>query len=424
MSLSCIKVLDLTRVLAGPYCTQLLSDLGCVIHKIEHPHHGDMTRSWGPPFVSPTSGVGKGRDLTTYFTSVNRNKKSVAMDLAKPSTRKAFETLVRGSDVIVHNYLPETSSKLGLTYSSISKINPSIIYASLTGYGTSGPFSNRSGYDAVTSGMYGLTDATGNNLDAVGVKAGVAVTDVVAGLILGQGILAKLYERDALGGRGGGVDDDFDGRVEGSLMAAHQSMLVNRASSEINSEGGGGRARYGNEHESIVPYQVFECGGGGHVVVGVGNDGQFKDFVGRVGLDVEELERETGKKFGRNEDRVENRAVLIPAIERKLMEKGRDEWCGEWEDAGFAFGPVRSIKEGFSCPQSVAQEMVVDLEGVKVVNHPLKHSGVLDVAEWTRPPFRGEHTEMVLSEFAGVREEEIRRMEREGDIEIWREEEV
>ncbi|GMI07110.1 hypothetical protein TrRE_jg8150 [Triparma retinervis] len=304
MSLSSLKVLDLTRVLAGPYCTQLLSDLGCNVIKIERPHLGDDTRSWGPPFVSP-SGVGV--PLSTYFAGVNRNKRSVCVDLSDPSCRSVFEALVSQADVIVHNYLPPVERRLRVRYEDLRPLNPLLVHASITGFGRGGKMASRPGYDAVASGMYGLTDATGDPDDPVGTKAGVAVVDVMQGAVLGQGILAKLYERD----KGGGGREGFDGRVTGNLMSTQQSMLVNVASSVLNG-GSRARARYGNSHESIVPYQTFGTRGGGHVVVGAGNDGQFSEFLGCVGIDLGELERGTGMRFGRNDDRVKNRDVLIP----------------------------------------------------------------------------------------------------------------
>jgi crotonobetainyl-CoA:carnitine CoA-transferase CaiB-like acyl-CoA transferase len=399
MSLRNVRVLDLTRVLAGPYCTQLLADLGATVIKLEA-SSGDDTRSWKPPVMA--------NGISTYFGGVNRNKSSVGIDLKNPAAANVLSRLISSSDVLIHNFLPKSAAKLGIDYDSAAKINPRIVHANITGYGDKGPLKDAGGYDVICSAMYGLMDITGSPEDAVGSKAGVAVTDVATGMIAAQAITAKLYERDVSSARAEPINADsqpFDGRISANLMATQLSMLSNVASSVLNSPIPR-QPRYGNAHESIVPYQTFVCGDGKAVVVACGNDGHYRSLCDVLGDG-----RLADDKYSTNELRVQNRGTLIPLIEGIAAAFGRDELIAILRGGTFPFGPVRSVEEAFECPQAVALDRVVELKDdlgdvLKVVAHPATHTGVIETEKWRYPPMLGEHTRDVLVEL-GYSEKEI-----------------
>ncbi|GMI38865.1 hypothetical protein TeGR_g9780 [Tetraparma gracilis] len=387
MSLTGVKILDLTRVLAGPYCTQLLADLGASVIKVES-HAGDDTRRWGPPFTS--SG------MSTYFSCVNRSKRSICLDLKSPAALPVLTSLVNSSDVLVHNFLPSTASKLSLDYESITKLNPKIIHANVTGYGDTGPLKNKGGYDVICSGMYGLMDITGSPTDATGTKAGVAITDLMTGLMTAQAITAKLYERDA----NSDPSAPFDGRISTSLMDTQLSMLANVASSTLNSDVPR-IPRYGNAHESIVPYQTFVCSDGKSLVIACGNDKHYQNLASL--LDPDCTSTLSSESFSTNQKRVENRTTLLPLLENLFRTKTQREWSHVFENATLPWGPVRSVQESFDCEQALARDSVVSLrspegDDVKVVAHPAKHSGVTDPSSWTHPPSLGADTRAILEE--------------------------
>ena len=408
MSLSNIKVLDLTRVLAGPYCTQLLADLGATVTKLEPPL-GDGTRKWGPPFLPG--------GMSTYFASVNRNKSSIAVDLKNPLSKPILEKLVAGADVLVHNFLPRQAAALGVDYDSVSLLNPRIVHAGITGYGDTGPLKDKPGYDVLCSAMYGLMDVTGPEGEDCGYKSGVATTDVMAGMVAAQAITAKLYERDANVGRDANVDTHvvpFDGQISTSLMETQLSMLSNVASSTLNSRVPR-QPRFGNAHESIAPYQTFSCEDRKSIVVACGSDRHYRELAGILGRSSLR-----NPDFDTNAKRVENRDVLIPLLEGIFKHKPRDEWIDIFErnDVSFPNGPVRSVAEAFRCPQADHRSSVVEITGkeggtLRAVAHPAKHSGVVSSEKFTHPPDLGEHTRDILLEEMGFDEEFVETMIKE-----------
>jgi len=412
MSLSNIKVLDLTRILAGPYCTQLLADLGARVTKLES-LSGDDTRTWGPPFLQDGG--------SCYFGGINRNKRSVAVDIKKDlkDGGKILERLIEDSDVVVHNFLPKSAGEhallrsllcshthlfvhthtnpsaanLGLSYDAVRSINPNIVYCAISGFGTLGIYAGRGGYDVIVSGMYGLMDITGNEADEVGVKCGVAVTDVMTGVVASQAIVSKLYERDVNPGQ-----VPFSGEISCSLMETQLSMLSNVASSTLNTPASTIRKpRYGNAHESVVPYETFVCQDGRSMVVAGANDKQFANLCDALELTMEE-------EWRVNKDRVTHRDGLIAAMTDTFIQRTRDEWTRHFETLTmtFPYGPVRSVEEAFDCQQVKDNDVVVTVAGktpeqsIRMVKHPATHTGVIE--QFKYPPMLGEHTRDVLKE--------------------------
>ena len=430
MALRGVRVLDLSRVLAGPYCTMLLGDLGAEVLKIERPSTGDETRSWGPPFLPPTSpGVGHSRQ-STYFLAVNRNKKSVAVDLAAEEGRRLVHELAKKSDVLVHNFLPDVALKLGLDYVTLSSLNPSLVYCSITGYGATGPYSSKGGYDVIVSGMYGLMDITGDPSAPVGSKAGVAVTDVCTGALASGAISSQLFRRERerqqmqqrcpseSKSKSECSTSPVGARIDASLMETQLSLLSNVASSVLNGCASGSaprQARYGNAHESIVPYQTFLCKGGGSLVLCGTNDGFYVSIVEALGLRERLLDDEKNKDMYRtNALRVLNRVSLLKVLEERLLQKTLGEWIDDFESSKrtFPYGPVRSVSDAFACAQAVHRECVVTLPhptvgDVRVPNHPVKHEGVLGAKEFRAPPVLGQHTREVLRDVLLKTEGEI-----------------
>jgi crotonobetainyl-CoA:carnitine CoA-transferase CaiB-like acyl-CoA transferase len=407
-----LRVLDLSRVLAGPWCTMLLGDAGANVIKLERTKTGDDTRAWGPPFL------GKEEQLSTYYLSVNRNKKSIAVDIKHPEGRDICRRLAtEWADVLVENFKVGTMARLGLDYDSISPANPGLIYCSVTGFGPSGPLSGQPGYDIVASGMYGLMSITGDERGSP-VKVGVALTDILSGTLAHGGILAALHERNRTG---------HGQKVDVSLMETQLASLVNIASSSLNSQPNTPPPkRWGTAHESIVPYQTFRCKSPAgnkdqYIVVGAGNDEQFQKFC--IVLGLAELAADT--RFQTNAGRVSHRDELISKLEEKFMERSRDEWVASLEGKGFPLGPVRSVPEAFECEQAVYRGMVQELDHpvvgkVRLPRSPVSFSSVGRGEVTHHPPMLGEHTEEVLADILKVNASDIGRLERVGVVECWR----
>jgi len=360
--------------------------------------------------------------------SVNRSKKSLAVNLKNERGKAICRRLAtEWADVVVENFKVGTMDGLGLGYDELRRSNPGLIYCSITGFGTTGPFKDRPGYDVVASGMYGLMSITGDRRPS---KVGVAITDVLTGSLANNGILAALHERERTG---------KGQRIDTSLMETQLASLVNIASSSLNAlPGTPPPKRWGTAHESIVPYQTFPCK---HVdgkeeqfiVVGAGNDAQFQLFC-KV-LDMNELARD--ERFATNAGRVAHRDVLIPILESKFMERTRDEWVQLLEGKGFSLGPVRTVPEAFACEQAANRDMLMELDhpvagNVILPGHPIKYSagpqgeeGHAVTAPSTgddilHPPMLGEHTEEILRDVLGVEEDELQRLVEEKTVECWR----
>ncbi|MBO9354844.1 CoA transferase [Bordetella petrii] len=391
-----IRVLDLTRVLAGPWCTQNLADLGAEVIKIERPGAGDDTRAWGPPYLKDAAGV----DTTeaAYYLSANRNKYSVALDIASPRGAELVRELARQSDILVENFKVGGLRKYGLDYDSLKADNPGLIYCSITGFGQTGPYASRPGYDFMIQGMGGLMSITGERDDLPGggpQKAGVAVADLMTGMYSTVGILAALHER----GRSG-----LGQHIDMALLDCQVAMLANQNLNYMTS--GQAPRRAGNAHQNLVPYQVFAASDG-HLIVAVGNDSQFRNYCRVIGLP----ELSDDPRFATNPRRVQNRDALVPLLAERMETGERDYWLAELEAAGVPAGPINTLDQVYQDPQVQAREMRRELPHptagtVPVAASPLKLSG--SPVQYRRPaPLLGEHTRQVLAERLGLSDEEI-----------------
>lgn len=370
-----IKVLDLSRVLAAPSCTQILADFGAQVLKIERPGQGDETRQWTPPTFSD--------DTSAYFATVNRNKKSLTVDISHPEGQKIIHRLAAEADVLVENFKVGGLKKYGLDYESLQALNPRLIYASLTGFGQTGPDADKPGYDYIIQALSGLMSITGPS-DGMPHKVGVAVVDLFSGLQLTIGIQAALRARE-FSGRGQQVDVSLLDSALAMTANIGQNYLANNKTPQ----------RLGNAHQSIVPYQVFEVAHQQHLVLACGNDKQFAAVCRVMGEAWDQDPR-----FATNPLRVQNREVLIPLIQTVFLNKSRDEWIAIFEQAGVPCGAINTIDEALQLPQATARGMVVGFENspVKVLANPIKLSET-PVQYQSPPPTLGQDTEEVLSDF-------------------------
>ncbi|MGE5170319.1 MAG: CaiB/BaiF CoA transferase family protein [Rudaea sp.] len=389
--LSHLTILDLSRVLAGPWCTQLLADLGATVLKIERPGSGDDTRAWGPPFLKDRDGRDTGE--AAYYLACNRGKQSIAIDFTRPEGRDLVLALARQADVLVENFKVGGLAKHGLDYRSVAAVNPRLVYASITGFGQDGPYAERAGYDFIIQGMCGFMSVTGERDDAPGggpQKAGVAITDLMTGMYAAAAVLAALSERDR-SGEGQRIDCClFDSSV--AMMAVmDMNYLV----------GGTPPGRAGNAHQNIVPYQVFPCADG-HLILGVGNDAQFRKFCDIAG----KPEWPDDARFATNRARVAHRRTLVPMIDALMRTRTQRAWLAALERAGIPCGPINRLDQVFEDPQIKARKMRIDLPHalagrVPQVRTPLILSRtplVYDAA----PPLLGEHTRSALAERLGL----------------------
>lgn len=386
-ALSHLKVLDLSRVLAGPWASQILADLGAEVIKIERPEVGDDTRSWGPPFMSDQ--VGEPTAESAYFLSTNRGKKSVCVDIKSPEGQATLKALAADCDVLIENFKAGDTARYGLGYEDLAAANPALVYCSITGFGQTGPLRERPGYDFMIQAMAGLMSITGQPDGAEGAgpqKVGVAVSDIMTGLYATIGILAALAERDRSG---------LGQHVDMALFDVTVATLANQASNYL--VGGINPTRFGNAHPNVVPYQSFVVKDG-HLVVAVGNDSQYRRFVEVLGSP----ELADDPRFLTNGDRVRNRDALIPLLQGKMLERGKDEWLGLLEAAKIPVGLINSIAEALALPQVAAREMCVTVPhaqnpGLSLVGNPIKLSRT-PVEYRSAPPTLGQHTEQVLSD--------------------------
>ena len=371
-----LKVLDLSRVLAGPSCTQILADLGAEVIKVERPQVGDETRHWAPPNFSDGTAA--------YFATVNRNKKSVTIDMSQEQGQEIIRDLAREADILVENFKVGGLKKYGLDYPSLQKINPRLIYASLTGFGQTGPDSAKPGYDYIIQGLSGLMSITGPS-DGLPHKVGVAVVDLFAGLQLTVGIQAALLARAKTG---------LGQHVDVSLLDSAIAMTANVGMNHLST--GEVPPRLGNEHPNIVPYQVFEVAQAQHLILACGNDTQFASVCR-----VMQQEWDKDERFTRNPLRVQNRQALIPMMGQVFLSKTRDEWLSQFEAAGVPCGPINNIAEALSMPQVEHRHMVIDFavenSPVRMLGSPL-HLSATPVEYRSAPPKIGQNTDEVLSQ--------------------------
>jgi crotonobetainyl-CoA:carnitine CoA-transferase CaiB-like acyl-CoA transferase len=396
-ALSHVRVLELSRVLAGPWASQLLADLGAEVVKIERPATGDETRGWGPPWLATPEGV-ETRE-STYFACTNRGKKSVTVDLARPEGQAIIRRLAERSDILLENFKVGSLSRLGLGWEDLSALNPRLVYCSITGFGLSGPYKDRPGYDFVMQAMGGLMSVTGEP-DGEPMKAGVAITDIFTGMYAATAVLAALAHRERTG----------EGqRVDLALLDVQVATLANLAESYLVT----GRApdRHGNAHASIVPYQAFATRDG-YLVVAVGNDGQFArlcEVAARPDLAAD-------PRFATNPARVENRETLVPILQALLAGRPTQDWVDALEAAGVPCGPINDLGQVFADPHVQSRGLRVEvphpLAGkVPVVASPMRLSRT-PVRHGT-PPLLGEHTREVLVDILGMEDVEIEALRRE-----------
>jgi len=405
--LSHLVVLDLSRVLAGPWCTQLLADLGAEVIKIEKPGSGDDTRTWGPPFLKDTQGRDTGE--AAYYLACNRGKKSVAVDFTQSEGQAIVRELARGADIVVENFKLGGLAKYGLDYAKLSTVNPRLVYCSITGFGQTGPYAERAGYDFIIQGMGGFMSVTGERDDLPGggpQKAGIAISDLMTGMYACTAILAAIAQRE-LSGAGQYIDVSLLDAQVAMMAVMNMNYLVSGTPPD----------RAGNAHQNIVPYQVFACADG-HLILAVGNDAQFARFCEIAG----KTEWARDPRFTANAERVKRRDVLVPLIEAVMHSRTQGEWLAALEAVGVPCGPINRLDQVFADPQVRARGMRFDLPHrlsgtVPQVGNPL-HFSATPVAYTQAPPLLGEHTLAVLSQRLSLSAESLADLAARGVVEI------
>ena len=385
-----VRVLDLTRVLAGPYCTMFLGDLGAEIVKVEQPGVGDDTRGWGPPFVGGES---------AYFLCINRNKKSITVDFKSNEGVAIIRQLSERADVLIENFRPGAMDRLGLGEKELRATNPKLIYASLSGFGADGPMSDVPGYDLIVQAWGGLMSITGMP-DGEPTKVGVAIIDLVAGLMLGKAIVAALFAREKLG---------VGQKIDTSLLEAEVASLINAGSNYL--IGGKVPGRWGNAHPTIVPYQSFQTADG-FLVLGVASETIWRRFCPAIG----KAELADDLRFAKNANRVENRAALIASLAELFRTRDTATWLGLLNNADVPCAPVQTIDQVFNAPQVRHREMLMEVDhptagAVRMAGIPVKFSAT-PASVRLPPPLLGEHTEEVLASWLGMGDKEIAELKR------------
>ncbi|MDP3706580.1 MAG: CaiB/BaiF CoA-transferase family protein [Polaromonas sp.] len=413
-SLQGIRILDLSRVLAGPWCTQTLADLGADVIKIERPGTGDDTRTWGPPFLKDDEGVETHE--AAYYLGANRNKRSVTCDIAQPAGQALIRELALHCDVFVENFKVGDMARYGLDYASLKSLNPRLVYCSVTGFGQNGPYADRAGYDYAIQGMGGLMSVTGERDDLGGgpQKVGVAVADLMTGMYATVGILAALRHAEKTG----------EGQqVDMALLDTQVAMLANLGANYLVS--GKVPQRVGNAHQNIVPYQVFEVapapdGGKDHLILAVGNDSQYVKFC-KV-ADIPELG--VNPLFAKNRDRVLNRAQLVPILEAVMKTRPKADWLAALEAAKVPCGAINNLAEVFADPQIEARHMVTEWQhpvkaDLRLVASPIKLSATpvrTPDSGGLPPPLLGQHTDDVLRSVLNYSDAQLAELKHQGAI--------
>ena len=388
-----LTVVDLTRVLSGPYCTMMLADMGARVIKVEQPGRGDDTRAWGPPFQNGES---------AYFLSINRNKESVTLNLKHPEGRRVLDGLIERADVLVENFRPGTLERMGLGYADLSKQRPDLVYCSISGFGQTGPRRREPGYDAVMQGEGGLMSITGAP-DGPGYRLGIAIVDIVSGMFSAYGIAVALLARERTG-RGQHIDV--------GMLDAAAALLTYQAG--IHFTTGEAPGRLGNRHPSITPYETLEAADG-ELVVAVGNDQLWRTFCGVIGAEA----LADDARFRTNKDRVTAREALRPLLVERMRTRPAAEWIERLKAAGIPCGGVRDLAQVFADPQLIERAMVVALDhpvagAIRQLGVPIKMSGTPGAVR-TPPPALGQHTETILGEL-GMSGPEIARLRADGAV--------
>jgi len=382
--LSHLKVLDLSRILAGPWASQLLADMGAEVIKIEKPNGGDDTRHWGPPYLKDNNG--NDTNESAYFLCSNRGKKSVCVDIRTQEGQAVIRSLASQCDVLIENFKVGDLAKYNLDYQSLNVLNPKLVYCSITGFGQTGPYKDRLGYDFLIQAMGGLMSVTGEPDENNGQpqKVGVALTDIMTGLYASNGVLAALAEREHSG---------LGQYIDLSLFDVTAATLANQASNYL--VGGDVPGRLGNAHPNIAPYQSFDTADN-FIVIAVGNDSQFENLANALN----KADLAANSRFKRNAERVHNRVELIELIQPILLQHNSDYWLNRFDTYNVPAGPINNIDQVMNDPQIIAREMQVSFEqidndDIKVVGNPIKFSRTPNEYK-SAPPKLGEHTQSVL----------------------------
>ncbi|MDM9651210.1 CaiB/BaiF CoA-transferase family protein [Pseudomonas wenzhouensis] len=404
-ALSHIRVLDLSRVLAGPWCGQILGDLGAEVIKVERPGSGDDTRHWGPPYIKDAEG-NDSREAA-YFQSANRNKQSVTLDFTQPEGQRLVRELVVQCDVLLENFKVGGLAAYGLDYESLKAINPRLIYCSITGFGQTGPYAKRAGYDFMIQGLGGLMSLTGRPEGEEGagpMKVGVALTDILTGLYATVGVLAALNQREQSG---------IGQHIDVALLDVQVACLANQAMNYLTT--GLSPRRLGNAHPNIVPYQDFPSADG-NFILAVGNDGQFRKFCEVAGI----AQFADDPRFASNKARVAHRAELIPLLRQATVFKTTAQWIELLEKAGVPCGPINDLQQVFADPQVQARGLRLDLPNAlgsttPQVASPLRLSET-PVAYHSAPPLLGQHTDTLLRNLLGMSDAQVAQLREAGVI--------
>ncbi len=395
-ALSHLRVVDLSRVLAGPWASQILADMGADVIKIERPGSGDDTRGWGPPFLKDEAG----NDTTeaAYYLGANRGKKSLTLNIAAPEAQEIIRHLVKDADVFIENYKVGDMARYGLSYQDLKQINPRIVYCSITGFGQTGPMAEIAGYDFIVQGLGGLMSITGERDDLPGggpQKVGVAVADIMTGLYSTIAILAAIEHRHSSG----------EGQyIDMALLDVQVATIANMNMNYLCS--GKVPGRQGNAHANIVPYQVFNAADG-ELILAVGNDTQFAKLCAVLGCP----EIAGDERYAKNANRVRHRDALLPLLQQRLVTRSVAQWVEVLQPEGVPCGPVNSIAQTFADPQVIHRQMRVDLPhplagSVPSVANPIKFSGT-PIQYGDAPPTLGQHSDQVLKEYVGLSDTEI-----------------
>ncbi|MGG2398957.1 CaiB/BaiF CoA transferase family protein [Pseudomonas sp. SH1-B] len=404
-ALSHIRVLDLSRVLAGPWCGQILADLGAEVIKVEKPGTGDDTRHWGPPYIKDAEG-NDSREAA-YFQSANRNKQSLTLDFTQPEGQRLIRELVGQCDVLLENFKVGGLAAYGLDYETLKAINPKLIYCSITGFGQTGPYAKRAGYDFMIQGLGGLMSLTGRPEGEEGagpIKVGVALTDILTGLYATVGVLAALNQRDQSG---------VGQHIDVALLDVQVACLANQAMNYLTT--GVPPKRLGNAHPNIVPYQDFPSADG-NFILAVGNDGQFRKFCEVAGI----AGLADDPSYATNKARVANRAELIPRLRQATVFKTTAQWIELLEAAGVPCGPINDLQQVFADPQVRSRGLSFDLPNAlggrtPQVASPLRLSAT-PVAYHSAPPLLGQHTDELLQRVLGMSETQVATLREAGVI--------
>tara|TARA_B100001123_G_C15314940_1_gene1025790 strand:+ start:1329 stop:2552 length:1224 start_codon:yes stop_codon:yes gene_type:complete len=403
LPLSGIRIFDLTRILAGPTCTQLLGDLGAEVIKVERPGIGDDTRTWGPPYVKDIDG--KDTSESAYYLSANRNKRSITIDLTNPEGVKLAKKFLEKSDVLIENFKVGGLAKLGLGYENLKREFPSLIYCSITGFGQTGPYAARAGYDFLAQGLGGIMSITGDP-DGEPMKVGVGIADVMTGMYASTAILAAIRHRDTTG----------EGQhIDSCLLDTQISWLINEGTNYLIS--GKIPTRLGNEHPNIVPYKVFATSDG-YVILAIGNDRQFQDWCTSAGA----LQLKEDARFKTNPLRIANREKLYKLMPKFMKRKTTDEWLSDMEKMKVPCSPVNDIKQVFEDPHVKHREMLIEMDHaqsdtgkVPLIGNPLKMSRTPPQYRFP-PPTLGQHTDELLREILGFDPQKIKLLRERGVV--------